>query len=261
MWNFKEPLSRKSCSCTSSSNISRSRIPPPARSPFGINRPSPSPGSQNNQNALASKLKKDKEKKPIMPFHQRPIPAKFRQLGPASKGLATCNVATHVADQNRQPNSKHQNETSKKATTTVKSLDIIDDKPRQEAKPKMGTSVPFTNNNTIVNNNNNNDEACVKRLPSILTKPSKAVSSPDNREKSTSEEDIYHGYTQSCKSTPDVWKCYDIFTGDPKLKPRLPGDVLDQQDRSRLPLTTESVASLPEDTGEVFTIETIENEK
>lgn len=211
--------------------------------------------SQNTQNTLVSKLKKDKEKekekKPNLPFHQRLRPTKFRQLGPVSKGLSTCNLATHVADQNRQPNSHHENEATAKAVTTPKVTKNGDDQSRAKTKASSWTSVPFNDNNNVIVNNNNNE--CPKGLPPGLTKLSDA--------KTTCDEDLYHGYKLRTTSTRDIWKCYDSFTGDRKLKPRLPEDVLDLWEDRKMPLTTESVVTMAEDSGEVFTIETIENEK
>lgn len=237
-WNLKEPLSRKSCSCTSSSNISRSRATPPNR-PFGINRPNPT-GGQNTHSTLANKMKKERERKPISPFHQRPC--KLRNICPASKGLSTFNVATHVAHQNRQPNS--QNEASTKST-------YIPDESR--------LSMPSTNESVFNNNNNNLDETFFKPDPPVPTRLSEVKRSGDDRKKpSQTKEDFY---SNSRKSTPDVWKCYEVFTGDPKLKLRLPDDVLDFRDGERLPLTTGSVVSMPENSGEMFKIETIENKK
>ena len=207
--------------------------------------------SQTSQNTLASKLKKDKEKKPILPFHQRPLPTKVGHLRPVSKGLSTCNSATHVADQNRQPNSHHENEATAKAVPTPKVTKSGDEQPRPKTKSLSWTSVPFNDNNNVIMNNNNIE--CFKGVPPGLTKLSDA--------KTTCDEDFHHRYKVRPPSTQDIWKCYDSFSGDPKLKPRLPEDVLDLREDRRMPLTMESVVTMPEDSGEVFTIETIENEK
>jgi hypothetical protein len=189
-------------------------------------------------------MKKERERKPILPFHQRVC--KQRNISPASKGLSTVNLATYVADQNRQPNS--QNEANPKSTDTPDGI-------REKPKP----SLPFTKDN-INNNNNNVDEAFFKPTPPVPTRLSGVVRSVDDRKKpSLTKDDVY--MSNSRKSTSDVWKCYDIFTGDSKLKPRLPDDVLDFRDGERLPLTTQSVVSMPENSGEVFKIETIENKR
>ena len=241
-WNLREPLSRKSCSCTSSSNVSRSRATPPNK-PFGINRPNPT-GGQNSHNTLVNKMKKERERKPILPFHQRV--GKQRNISPASKGLSTVNLATYVADQNRQPDS--QNEANPKSTDTPDGV-------REKPKP----SLSFTNDTINNNNNNNVDETFFKPAPPIPTRLSEVIRSVDDRKKeSHAKDDVYW---KSRKSTPNVWKCYDVFAGDWKLKPRLPDDVLDFRDDERLPLTTESVVSMPENSGAVFKIETIENKK
>ena len=233
-------MSRKSCSCTSSSNVSRARAALPNR-PFGINRPNPT-GGQNTHNTLASKVKKEREKKPILPFHQRA--GKLRNINPVSKGLSTCNLATIVADQNRQPNSQIEVKTEKSADNP--------DGLREKPKP----SQPLANHN-IINNNNNIDETFFKPNPPVLTRISEVVRTLDGRKKpSPSKDEVY---SKSRKSTPDVWKCYEVFTGDPK--PSLPDDVLDFRDGEKLPLTTGSVVPMPESAGEVFKIETIENKK
>ncbi|XP_028400914.1 mediator of RNA polymerase II transcription subunit 13-like isoform X2 [Dendronephthya gigantea] len=237
-WNLKEPLSRKSCSCTSSSNVSRSRTTPPNR-PFGINRPNPT-GSQNTHITLANKQKKERERKPVLPFHQRE--GKVRNVTPASKGHSTYNLATYVEDQNRQPNS--QNEANPKSTD---SADGIKSKP----------ALPFTNENLIDNINNNVGETFLKLTPPVSTRLSEVVRTGDDRKKpSRTKDDVY---SKSRISTADVWKCYEVFTGDPKFKPRLPDDVLDFREGERRPLTTGNVVSMPENTREVFKIETIEN--
>ena len=241
-WNLKEPLSRKSCSCTSNSNVSRARATPPNR-PFGINRPNPT-GGQNTHNTLASKMKKERERKPILPFHQRA--GKVRNINPVSKGSSTCNLATNVADQNRQPNSQTE-------VKTEKSTDNLDGL-REKPKP----SLSLTNDN-IINNNNNIDETFFKPTPPVPTRISEVVRTVDDRKKALPAKDEV--YFKSRKSTTDVWKCYEVFTGDPKLKPNLPDDVLDFRDGEKLPLTTGSVVPMPESAGEVFKIETIENKK
>ena len=209
--------------------------------------------TQTSQTTLASKLKKDKEKekKPILPFHQRPLPTKFGQLRPVSKGLSTCNSATRVADQNRQPNSHHENEATAKTAPPPKVTKSGDEQPRPKTKSSSWTSVPFNENNNVIMNNNNNE--CLKGVFPGLTKLADA--------KMTCDEDFYRDYKVRTPSAQDIWKCYDSFSGDPKLKPRLPEDVLDLREDRVTPLTTESVVTMPEDSGEVFTIETIENEK
>jgi hypothetical protein len=119
--------------------------------------------------------------------------------------------------------------------------------------------MPSTNESVINNNNNNLDETFFKPDPPVPTRLSEVIRSGDDRKKpSQTKEDFY---SNSRKSTPDVWKCYEVFTGDPKLKLRLPDDVLDFRDGERLPLTTGSVVSMPENSGEMFKIETIENKK
>ena len=238
-WNLKEPLNRKSCSCTSSSNISRSRTTTPNR-PFGINRPTPS-GGQNTHNALASKIKKERERKPILPFHQRV--GKIRNINPVSKGLSTRNLTTNLDEQNRQPNSQNE-------AKSTESTDGVREKPK--------LAQPFTNDSIINNNNNNNDETFFKPTPPVPTRLSEVVKSGDSRKKPLRKEDVYW---KSRKSTPDVWKCYDVFTTDPKLKPTLPDDVLDFRDGEKLPLTTGSAISMPENSEEVFKIETMENKR
>ncbi len=189
-------------------------------------------------------MKKERERKPILPFHQRAC--RLRNTSPASKGLSTYNLATHVADQNRQPNSQ-SNETNTKSTD-------IPDGVRDKPKPSLPSP-----NDSIINNNNNVDETFFKPTPPVPTRLSDVVRSVDDRKRpSQTNDDVY---SKSRKSTPDVWKCYDVFTGDTKLKPRLPDDVLDFRDGERLPLTTGSVVPMPENSGEVFKIETIENKK
>lgn len=191
-------------------------------------------------------MKKERERKPILPFHQRPEIIKIRNINPVSKGLSTFNLTTDVADQNRQPNSQAQNDAN-----SNKSTDSTDG---FRTKPKP--TVPFMSGNFI--NNNNIDETFFKATPPVPTRLSEVIRSCYDRKKSRTKEDVYSG-SKLRKSTP--WECYETFIGDPKLKPRLPDDVLDFREGERLPLTTESVVSMPENSQEVFKIETIENKK
>lgn len=239
-WKLKEPLARKFCSCTSSSNVSRSRTNPPNR-PFGINRPSPSP-SQNSTTALAHKIKKERERKAIQPFHLRA--KKLRNINSASKGFTTSDVSTTVADQNRQPNSHD---------STAKSTDSTDE---SRTSPKLE---PFSNEN-VSNNNNNNDDVFFKPMPPAPTRISDSQQSLDYWKKLSRVKDST--YTKSLISNyENKWKCYDVFTGGQTIRPTLPDDVLDFREGEEQPLTMENVVSMPENSGDVHKIETVENKK
>ncbi|XP_044173755.1 mediator of RNA polymerase II transcription subunit 13-like isoform X2 [Acropora millepora] len=116
-WDFEDPFKRTSCSCTSSSNISRPKAPTQVRPSFGITRPIPSPSypsqspqqqqqiSQTTQSS--AKLKKEK-KKPLVPFHHRLSVEKDRpeaiksHVGAMTKGLPTANLLTSI-NQKRHP--------------------------------------------------------------------------------------------------------------------------------------------------------------
>ncbi|XP_032239146.2 mediator of RNA polymerase II transcription subunit 13 isoform X2 [Nematostella vectensis] len=108
LWEFEEPFKRNSCTCTSNSNISRPKPPTQVRSSFGIGRPIPSPNhplpspqqqQQQQHTQTTMKLKKEK-KKPIVPFHHRPLigndsPDALKcHFAMATKGLPTMNILT-----------------------------------------------------------------------------------------------------------------------------------------------------------------------
>lgn len=150
-------------------------------------------------------------------------------------------ATTRIADLNRQPNSQ----TDAKTKCPDISDGILE-------KPKTSKI------DAVINNNNNIiDDAISKGSLPLPKRLSEAVQSVDGSKKPVKDDN----FVKSGRPTPDVWKCYQVFTSDPKLKPRLPDNVLDFREGGRYPLTTGSVVSMPESSCEVFKIETIENKK
>lgn len=231
-WDFEEPFKRTSCSCTSSSNISRPKAPAQVRSSFGISRPTPSPSyplpspqqqqqlQSTQQNQGNTKLKKEK-KKPLVPFHHRQSLDKERpealksHVGAMTKGLPTSNVSTSVTQKRHLEVAFPQNSRKYQSTTLVNTSGISGPKGHAiSAKTEDKCLQPPT--------------SLLKVNPSILS--SKAIANNQAemtvKVESNNFEDFV-GNKDSTASEDTVKKCYALPSEVAFTVPLLPSDPLD----------------------------------